>query len=107
MSQMPPGGNPYASPNFAGGGAPQQPVKTYLAESIFCLICCGGLFAIPAIVYATKVNSKLAAGDYAGAVEASNNAKKWCIIAVCIGLVCTALSVGLQIIAAMSQQGQM
>ena len=36
---------------------------------------------IVAIVFSTQVNKKLAMGDYAGAVEASNKAKLWCIIA--------------------------
>ena len=78
---------------------PPGTVKNWLVESIISLVCCGGLFAIPAIVYAAQVNSKLAAGDYQGAVEASNNAKKWLIIAVCIGLVCVGGSIIMQIIA--------
>jgi hypothetical protein len=97
--------NPYAPP--PGGGGPGKPlppgsVKNYLVEAILCLVCCGGVFAIPAIIYAAQVNSKLSAGDYQGALEASQNAKKWCIIAVCIGVVCTGLLVGLQILGAVA-----
>ncbi len=107
MSQIPPSDdnpfasdtNPYASPEQKPGV--QQPirqgaVKNYLVEAILCLLCCGGLFAIPAIVYAAQVNPKLSVGDYEGAVQASENAKKWCIIAVCIGVVCGGLSVVIQ-----------
>ena len=93
--------NPYASPKKPGAGNPMPPgtVKNYLVESILCLICCGGVFAIPAIVYASQVNAKLGAGDYEGAVQSSENAKKWCIIAVCIGVVCGGISLVFQIAA--------
>lgn len=32
---------------------------------------------VAGIVFASQVNSKFAAGDYQGALEASKNAKKW------------------------------
>ena len=67
--------------------------KNYLVESILSLVCCGGLFAIPALIYATQVDSKYNAGDYQGAVESSENAKKWLLIAVAIGVVCTGLAI--------------
>ena len=91
MSQFPPTGqpggyppnnpfgdaaNPYARPKPGQGPYPPGSVKNWLVESIISLICCGGLFAIPAIVYAAQVNGKLSAGDYQGAVEASNNAEE-------------------------------
>jgi hypothetical protein len=112
MSQgPPPGNNPYASPSNPNPyAAPSQPssgpippgtVKTWLVESILSLICCGGLFAIPAIVYAAQVNSKLSLGDYAGAVQSSENAKKWVIISVCIGVVCGGIGFVAQIAAVM------
>jgi hypothetical protein len=99
MSQMPPNNpfsdmpdkNPYQSPLGPTADPKSNPpmqVKNYLVESILLLICCAGIFAIPAIVYAAQVNAKLNSGDYHGALESSNNAKKWCIIALCIGLTC-------------------
>jgi hypothetical protein len=98
----PPIPNPYASPNVGGygGGPPPGPIKNWLVESIVSLICCGGLFAIPAIVYAAKVNGLVAAGNYQAAMEASANAKKWLIIAVCIGVVCNLVIGGIQVLAA-------
>jgi hypothetical protein len=84
-------GNPYGAPQTPGygyGPMPPGSVKTYLVESILLLLFCGGLFAIPAIVYAAQVNSKLQMGDYQGAVASSENAKKWCLIALAIGLTC-------------------
>ncbi len=41
---------------------------------------------IAAIVFASQVSSKLAAGDVAGATEASNKAKMWKIISAVIGV---------------------
>lgn len=86
-----PYGNPYAppgKPGFGPGPMPPGSVKNYLVESILLLICCAGIWAIPAIVYAAQVNGKLQMGDYQGAVASSENAKKWCLIALAIGLVC-------------------
>jgi len=72
-------------------------------KSILLLVCCAGIFAIPAIIYAAQVNGKLQSGDYAGAMQASENAKKWCII----GLVCNTLAIGGQILlVGLSDSGQ-
>jgi hypothetical protein len=43
-------------------------------------------FGIVSIVYAVQVNSKLAAGDVAGARAAASNAKTWFWIAFGLGL---------------------
>lgn len=64
-----------------------QPPSNYLIPAILVtLFCClpGG---IAAIVYATQVNSKYQAGDYAGAEEASKQAKRWVMISVGVGAV--------------------
>ena len=66
---------------------PPGSVKNYLIESILCLLFCGGLIAIPAIIYASQVDSKLSQGDYQGAVAASNSAKLWCMISVGVWVV--------------------
>ena len=39
-----------------------------------------------AIIFAAQVNGKLAAGDFAGAVQASNQAKMWSWIGFGLGL---------------------
>ncbi len=76
-------------------------------KSILLLVCCAGIFAIPAIIYAAQVNGKLQSGDYAGAMQASENAKKWCIIGLIIGLVCNTLAIGGQILlVGLSDSGQ-
>jgi hypothetical protein len=88
MTQYPqPGGPPGGNvPNYAPGG----PVPNYLVQSIVSIICCWPL-AIPAIIFATQVNGKLAAGDYAGAVDASKKAKMFSSIAIGLGLAWVAL----------------
>ncbi|MFN0021261.1 MAG: CD225/dispanin family protein [Pirellulaceae bacterium] len=89
-----PGQYPYQPSNYGNFGQPPQQyypsgtVKNYLIESILALICCGGILAIPAIIFAIQVDGKLSQGDYHGAVQASHNAKLWLTIAVCIGVIC-------------------
>jgi len=68
-------------------GAPTQTVPNYLVHSILVTLFCCLPFGIVAIIYASQVNSKLIAGDYAGAVQASNNAKTWCWVSFGLGLV--------------------
>jgi hypothetical protein len=43
------------------------------------------------------VNSKWAAGDYAGARKASEQAKLWCMISAGIGIVVNIIAFGAQI----------
>jgi hypothetical protein len=62
---------------------PTEQVSSHLAWAIVVtvlgtLCCCLPLpFGIPAIVYASQVNGKVAAGDLVGAREASRKAKLW------------------------------
>ena len=86
-----PGQNPYQPSSYGQPNKQYYPpgtVKNYLLESILSLVFCGGLLAIPAIVFASQVDGKLAQGDYHGAVEASKNAKLWLTIAVSVALFC-------------------
>ena len=50
--------------------------KTWMAESILVTIFCCLPFGIAGIVFAAKVSSLYAAGQYEEAGEASNNAAK-------------------------------
>jgi Interferon-induced transmembrane protein/zinc-ribbon domain len=65
-------------------------VPNYLTQSILVTLCCCLPLGIVAIVYSTQVNSKLAMGDVAGAVIASNNAKMWAWIAFGLGILSNA-----------------
>jgi hypothetical protein len=79
------------------------PLPNYLVWAILitiaslCLCCIVGTIpGIVAIVFATQVNSKLSAGDRAGAEQASKNAKLcWITTGLCIlGLL---LSIGMHL----------
>ena len=61
-------------------------IPTYLAHAILVTIFCCVPFGIVGIVYAAQVNGKVMAGDYAGAVDASNKARTWCWVSFGIGL---------------------
>lgn len=71
----------YRTP-MGGAQVPNHLVWAILV-TLFCFLPTG----IVAIVYASQVNSKQSAGDYAGAVEASNKAKTWSIVSVVAGVV--------------------
>lgn len=75
-------------PTGAAGGPPAGgPPPNYLVPAILVtLFCClpGGIVSI---IFATQVNSKYAAGDVQGAMNASKNAKMWTMISAGIGLV--------------------
>src|SRR5215470_7343952 len=60
-------------------------VPNYLVPAIISIFCCWPL-AIPAIIFATQVNTKVAAGDIAGAQESSKKAKTFSFIAIGIGV---------------------
>lgn len=60
--------------------------KTWMAESILVTIFCCLPFGIAGIVFAAKISSLYAAGQYEEAVEASNNAAKWTKIGFFVGL---------------------
>ena len=65
---------------------PMAPVNNYLVPAVLTTLCCCLPGGVVAIIYAAQVNSKLAAGDIAGAMAASRNAKMWTWIAAGAGL---------------------
>jgi hypothetical protein len=91
----------WTPPPAAGGSAT---VPNYLVPAIISIFCCWPL-AIAAIIFATQVNGKVAAGDVAGAEDASKKAKLFSFIAIGIGLlfyIVMGLIYGAVIIAAIS-----
>ncbi|MFN2492852.1 MAG: CD225/dispanin family protein [Pyrinomonadaceae bacterium] len=72
----------WTPPPPAGGSAN---VPNYLVPAILSLFCCWPL-SIVAIIFAAQVNGKVAAGDMAGALDASKKAKLFSYIAIGIGL---------------------
>lgn len=95
---------PVAIPRANRGGTPVSPyappvrrdpapisygpqIPSYLWQSIVVTIICCWPFGIPAIVYAAKVDGLQTRGDILGAMEASKNAKMWCMISAGVFLV--------------------
>lgn len=99
----PPGGAPPPPPSYGGGpgGGWQQPTgpkpPNYLVWAILSTLFCCLPFGIVSIVYAAQVDSKYNAGNHAGSIEASNNAKKWAIVSAVVAVALTALWVVLAV----------
>ncbi|MDE6396486.1 MAG: CD225/dispanin family protein, partial [Muribaculaceae bacterium] len=77
------------SPHTAHGVSPTPPVSrpsTYLWLAILSTIFCCLPFGIVSIVYASKVDSYWAAGNYDEAIRNSNKAKNWGIAAAATGI---------------------
>lgn len=64
---------------------PTDQVPNYLVLAIISAICCFPL-GIISIVFAAQVNSKVAAGDIAGAMDASKKAKMFSYIFLGLGI---------------------
>lgn len=57
-------------------GAPPD-IPNYLMQSVLVTLCCCMPFGVVAIIFAAQVNTKVAAGDIAGARDYSKKAKIW------------------------------
>lgn len=66
-------------------GAPAASVPNYLVPAIISLFCCLPL-GVVGVIFAAQVNGKVAAGDTAGALDASKKAKMFSFIAIGLGL---------------------
>lgn len=60
-------------------------IPNYLVLAIISLFCCLPL-GIVAVIFAAQVNTKVAAGDTAGALDASKKAKLFSYISIGLGL---------------------
>ena len=60
-------------------------VDNYMVWAVLVTLFCFLPTGIAAIVFASQVSTKLAAGDYAGAMESSRKAKMWCIVSAVAG----------------------
>ena len=79
----------------------QKPDNHLVWAILTTLLCCMPL-GIVSIVKSTQVDSLWAAGDYAGAVKASEEAKKWALIGAVSGAAVVALYVVIVVIAALA-----
>lgn len=94
---QPPAGPPPGQPP-PGYGPPQQPFggygpkpDNYLVWAILSTLLCCLPAGIVSIVYSSKVDGLYNSGQLLEAQQASENAKRWAIIAVIAGLVVGAL----------------
>lgn len=62
--------------------------ESNLVWAILCTLLCCLPLGIVSIVYAAKVDSLYTSGDYQGAQEASDKAKKYALIGAVTGVVC-------------------
>ena len=73
----------WSSPSASGA---TSDVPNYLIPAILSTIFCCLPLGVVSIIFATQVNSKVATGDIAGAMEASRKAKMFMFIAVGLGV---------------------
>ncbi|HEX7808552.1 MAG TPA: CD225/dispanin family protein [Thermoanaerobaculia bacterium] len=75
-------------------------------QSIIVTLCCCLPLGVVAIIFAAQVNTKLAAGDIAGAREASDKAKLFCWISLALGLAGIVIGFLINGAAILSQMGR-
>lgn len=80
------GQTPVAQGAASNSGAPAANIPNYLVQSILSTLCCCLPFGIVSIIFASQVNTKVAAGDIAGAMDSSKKAKMWCWVSFGCGL---------------------
>lgn len=71
------------------------PPSNFLVPAILSTIFCCLPFGIVGIVFASQVNTKFAAGDYAGAAASASKARMWTYISIGVGIVTIVLSIAL------------
>jgi hypothetical protein len=72
----------WSTPSAAAGTNVQNYLIPAILSTVFCCIPLG----VVSIIFATQVNSKVASGDIAGAMESSKKAKMFMFIAIGGGL---------------------
>lgn len=85
----------------AGHVPPSKPGNNLVPAILVTLFCCLP-FGIAAIVFASQVDSKYAAGDYAGAEASAARSKFWMWWALGVGLVVSVVWFGLTFAGAMA-----
>jgi len=73
----------YVQTNPSGTSQPAMPKpSSNMTLAVLTTILCCLPLGIVAIIYASKVDGRYLAGDYAGALSASKNARTWSIIGI-------------------------
>lgn len=82
--------NQYQTPPvYQSSYEPEKPINwvPYLVLSIITTVCCCLPFGVVGIVYATKINSAMNAGNYEEAQKSAKTAKIWIIVAAAVGVI--------------------
>lgn len=76
-------------PVYRSSYEPEKPINwvPYLVLSIITTVCCCLPFGVVGIVYATKINSAMNAGNYEEAQKSAKTAKIWIIVAAAVGVI--------------------
>jgi hypothetical protein len=74
-------------------------VPNYLWQAIVVTILCCLPLGIPAIIFATKVNTLVMAGKIEEAKAASAKAKMWCWVSCGLGIVVGVITTVMQVLA--------
>ena len=85
----------WSSPSATGV---TQDVQNYLIPAILSTVFCCLPLGVVSIIFATQVNTKVAAGDIAGAMESSRKAKMFMFIAIGLGVLSIVCAVVIWII---------
>lgn len=80
----------WSTPSASAG---TSSVQNYMIPAILSTIFCCVPLGVVSIIFAAQVNSKIAAGDIAGAMESSKKAKMFMFIAIGSGLLVWVCSV--------------
>lgn len=75
----------------AAATAPERP-KPYMVWAIVVAVIFNIVCGLIAVVYAVKVKSKYAQGNYAGSLRCSTSAQWWIAVGICVGLIMTAFN---------------
>jgi hypothetical protein len=65
---------------------PAQKPQNYLVWAIVTTLLCCLPLGVVSIIFAAQVDSKWNAGDYQGAMDASNNARTWAMASAIVGV---------------------
>ena len=88
---------PY-QPNYAQGQRPPKPDNHLVWAIVSTIFCCLPL-GIVSIVYSSKVDGQYNAGDYAGAQDSANKAKKFAMWAAISCVIIVVLCLLLEVVA--------
>lgn len=94
-----------AQPGPYGYGGMVPRVASHLVWAIISFVFFFWPTAIAAIVYASRVNNRLAIGDFYGAQEASRKAKIWCWVSFIIAVVVWVVVAVVAVLAARASSG--